>query len=78
MFKAKHFRAKLAEIAESMKNTDAPSEIRKLEQSMKSCGVPARNENWLAGTLRVMALRQRRRIARHYKSAAAVQLALTL
>jgi hypothetical protein len=78
MFKAKHFRAKLAEIAESMKNTCAPSEIRKLEQSMKGCGVLAQNENWLADTLRAMILRQRRRIARHYKSAAAVQSALTL
>jgi hypothetical protein len=48
MFKAKHFRAKRAEIAEAMKNTDVPSEIRKLEQSMESFGVLAQNEDWLA------------------------------
>jgi len=48
MFKAKHFRTKQAEIAEAMKNTDVPSEIRKLEQSMESFGVLAQNEDWLA------------------------------
>ncbi len=48
MFKAEHFRTKQAEIAVSMKDTDTPSEIRKLEQSMKSFGVLAQNEDWLA------------------------------
>jgi hypothetical protein len=48
MFKAKHFRTKQAEIAEAIKNTDVPSEIRKLEQSMKSFSVLAQNEDWLA------------------------------
>ena len=48
MFKAEHFRAKLAESAELVKNTDAPSEIRKLEQSMKSFRHLAQNEDWLA------------------------------
>ena len=48
MFKAKHFRTKQAEIAEAMKNTDVPGEIRKLEQSMESFGVLAQNEDWLA------------------------------
>jgi hypothetical protein len=48
MFKAEHFRMKQAEIAESLKNTDVPSEIRKLEQSMKSFGALAQNEDWLA------------------------------
>ena len=48
MFKAEHFRTKLAESAELIKNTDAPSEIRKLEQSMKSFRILAQNEDWLA------------------------------
>jgi hypothetical protein len=48
MFKAKQFRTKQAEIAEAIKNTDVPSEIRKLEQSMKSFSVLAQNEDWLA------------------------------
>jgi hypothetical protein len=48
MFKAEHFRTKLAESAELMKNTDAPSEVRKLEQSMKSFRHLAQNEDWLA------------------------------
>jgi hypothetical protein len=48
MFKAEHFRAKLAESAELIKNTEAPSEIRKLEQSMKSFRHLAQNEDWLA------------------------------
>jgi hypothetical protein len=48
MFKAKQFRTKQAEIADAMKNTDVPSEIRKLEQSMKSFSVLAQNEDWLA------------------------------
>ena len=48
MFKAEHFRTKLAESAELIKNADAPSEIRKLEQSMKSFRHLAQNEDWLA------------------------------
>ena len=48
MFTAKHFRAKLAESAALIKNADAPSEIRKLEQSMKSLRHLAQNEDWLA------------------------------
>ena len=48
MFKAEHFRTKVAEIAESIKNTDIPSEIRKFERSMESFGQLARNEDWLA------------------------------
>ena len=48
MFKAEHFRAKQAEIADSMKDTDIPSETRKLEQSVKSLDVLAENEDWLA------------------------------
>jgi hypothetical protein len=48
MFKAEHFRAKLAESAELIKNTDAPSEIRKLERSMQSFRLLAQNEDWLA------------------------------
>src|ERR1700688_2824841 len=48
MFKAEHFRTKAAENAESLKNTDVPSEIRKLEQSMESFGLLAQNEDWLA------------------------------
>ena len=31
-----------------MKDTDTPSQTRKLEQSMKSFGVLAQNEDWLA------------------------------
>jgi hypothetical protein len=48
MFKAEHFRTKQAEIAESMKVTDTPSDTRKRGQSMKSFGVLAQNEDWLA------------------------------
>jgi hypothetical protein len=48
MFTAEHFRTKAAESAESIKNTDDPSEIRKFERSMKSFGQLARNEDWLA------------------------------
>jgi hypothetical protein len=48
MFKAEHFWTKLAENAELIKNTDAPSEIRKLEQSIKSFRHLAQNEDWLA------------------------------
>jgi len=54
MFKAEHFRMKLAEIAELIKNTDAPSEIRKLEQSMKSFRILAQNEDWLENNFNKM------------------------
>jgi hypothetical protein len=50
MFKAEHFRAKLAESAELIKNTNAPGEIRKLEQSIKSFHHLAQNEAWLTST----------------------------
>ena len=49
MFKAEHFGRNLAESAELIKNADAPSEIRKLEQSIKSFRHLAQNEDWLAG-----------------------------
>src|SRR5579863_5989773 len=48
MFTAEQFRRKAAEDAESIKNTDVPSEIRKFEQSIESLGQLARNEVWLA------------------------------
>jgi hypothetical protein len=48
MFTAEHFRTKAAESAESIKNTDVPSEIREFERSMKSFGLLAENEDWLA------------------------------
>lgn len=48
MFTAKHFRAKAAESAESMKNTDVPNEIRKFQQSIESFTLLAQNEDWLA------------------------------
>ena len=48
MFTAEQFRTKVAEGAESIKNTDVPSEIRKFERSMESFGVLAQNEDWLA------------------------------
>jgi hypothetical protein len=48
MFTAEHFRTKVAESAESIKNTDVPSEIHKLERSMKSFSLLAQNEDWLA------------------------------
>jgi hypothetical protein len=48
MVRAEHFRAKLAESAELIKNTEVPSEIRKLEQSIKSFRHLAQNEDRLA------------------------------
>jgi hypothetical protein len=48
MFTAKQFRAKAAESAESIKHTDVPSEIRKLERAKESFGALAENEDWLA------------------------------
>jgi hypothetical protein len=48
MFTAEQFRTKVTEKAESIKNTDVPSEIHKFERSMKSFGLLAQNEDWLA------------------------------
>ena len=48
MFTAEQFRAKAAESAESLKNTDVPSEIRELQRSKESFNVLAQNEDWLA------------------------------
>lgn len=48
MLTADQFRTKAAEDAESVRNTDVPSEIRKFERSMESFGQLARNEDWLA------------------------------
>ena len=48
MFKAEQFRAKAAQSAESMKNTDIPSEVSKFHQSMESFSLLAQNEDWLA------------------------------
>ena len=48
MFTAEQFRSKAAESAESIKNTDIPSEILKFERSIESFGLLARNEDWLA------------------------------
>jgi hypothetical protein len=48
MFTAEQFRTKVAESAETIKNTDVPSEIRKIERSMESYSLLAQNEDWLA------------------------------
>lgn len=48
MFTAKQFREKAAESAESLKHTDVPSEIRKLERAKESFAALAANEDWLA------------------------------
>ena len=48
MFTAEHFRMKVTESSESLKNSNAPSEIRKFQRSMESFGQLARNEDWLA------------------------------
>ena len=48
MFTAKQFREKAAESAESLKHTDIPSEIRKLERAKDSFAALAANEEWLA------------------------------
>ena len=48
MFTAEQFRTKVAESAEKIKNTDVPSEIRKIERSMESYSLLAQNEDWLA------------------------------
>lgn len=49
MFTAEQFRAKAAECAESLKHTNVPSEIRKLQRSKESFSALAQNEDWLAG-----------------------------
>ena len=46
MFTAEQFRTKVAESAEKIKNTDVPSEIRKIERSMESYSLLAQNEDW--------------------------------
>jgi hypothetical protein len=48
MFTAEQFRTKVAESAETIKNTDVPSEIHKIERSMESYSLLAQNEDWLA------------------------------
>ena len=48
MFTAEQFRAKAAESAEALKNTDVPSEIRELQRSKQSFSELAQNEDWLA------------------------------
>ena len=48
MFTAKQFRAKAAESTESLKHTDVPSGIRKLQRSKQSFIELAQNEDWLA------------------------------
>jgi len=48
MFTAKQFRAQAAECAESLKHTDVPSEISKLQHSKQSFTQLAQNEDWLA------------------------------
>jgi hypothetical protein len=54
MFTAEHFRTKAAESAESIKNTDVPGEIREFERSVKSFGLLAQNEDWLADNFEKM------------------------
>jgi hypothetical protein len=48
MFKAKQYRAKAAESAESLKHTDDPSEVREFQRSKESFTALAQNEDWLA------------------------------
>ncbi len=48
LFTAERFRTKAAEDAQSIKNTDDPSEIRKFKRSMERFDHLARNEDWLA------------------------------
>ena len=48
MFTAEQFRAKATESAESIRNTDVPSEMRKFQRSMESFSLLAQNEDWLA------------------------------
>jgi hypothetical protein len=48
MFKAKQYRAKAAESAESLKHTNDPGEIREFQRLEKSFTALAKNEDWLA------------------------------
>jgi len=48
MLTAEQYRAKAVEIAESIKNTEVPSEIRKFQRSMENFSLLAQNEDWLA------------------------------
>ena len=48
IFTAEQFRKRVAEGAQSIKNTDVPCEIRKFERSIESFGELAKNEDWLA------------------------------
>ena len=48
MFTAEQFRAKAEESAQSIKDTDVPSEIRKFQHAMESFSLLAENEDWLA------------------------------
>ena len=48
MFTAKYFRAKAAEFAEALKDTDVPSEIREFQRSEQSFNALAEDEDWLA------------------------------
>jgi hypothetical protein len=48
MFTASQFRAKAAEYAELLKNTDNPSEIKEFQRSKQSFSQLAHNEDWLA------------------------------
>ena len=48
MVAAEHFRTKATESAESLENSDVPSEISKFQRSMESFDQLARNKDWLA------------------------------
>ena len=48
MFTANQFRAKAAEYAELLKNTENPSEIKEFQKSKQSFSQLAHNEDWLA------------------------------
>ena len=48
MFTTNQFRAKAAEYAELLKNTDNPSEIKEFQRSKQSFSQLAHNEDWLA------------------------------
>jgi hypothetical protein len=48
MFTAEQYRAKAAKSAESLKNTNVPSEILELQRSKQSYSALAQNEDWLA------------------------------
>lgn len=47
MFTPMQYRAKAAEAAESLKHTENPSDIRKLQQSKRTFSTLADNEEWL-------------------------------